>query len=643
MTQLVGNSAGTPVSGVFPDSTAIVVQSYVATASGVATSASFYFLNTFATNHNFVIAVYDASNNLLATSQQGSTGTTSGLKTVSFSSGPTIVSGTTYKLGVQPDGFIDVAGTGTGEQSNSQSPVTFPTPPNPFASNNSDTPGILFITLDGTSGNPIACDSKSRATSTAALTTGISLAEVGSAEATSTAALSTTIRLAETATARSVVTVAFATGAALAVNALAESVVTAALTSAIPVAATSSSETTAVAALTNWSTVVLGGVLYPGPGSITDPLFWPGPLPTVGTTIYYDGTHITIASDGEISADTNDCQAVVQFFDGLTWQIGTVVITPFMAAYSIDIVVATAALTTTIALQAVSSARSAVTANLTGLAAALNANALAMAASVASLGVGILLLSSSSVESTVVANLAGGAVMSATAASESSSSAALTTQVSMQSAASTYSLGLASLSTSISLSETARAYSLASATFDVGAAVMSATASATSRAAAAITTQIPLQALSTAPSFALAQLSTGMPLLSAALCTAHTQALLTITAYHPGKIKMQIGSVVLPQDSEQQVTATYLDYVGVPYVPQSVRYKIEAPRYKSTVVDWTSVTPDVSNLILIGAANNLMDARSKLVEARRVTVEVTAPGNGVRTDVSYYYLIRYFG
>jgi hypothetical protein len=148
MTQLVGNSAGTPVDGLFPANGDIVGQSFVATASGVATTASFYFLNLFATDRNFIIAVYDASNNLLATSNQGSTGTTSGFKTVSFAAGPTIVSGLTYFLAVEPNGTIDVAATGTGESSLAQSPVTFPTPPNPFASNNSDTPGILFITLD---------------------------------------------------------------------------------------------------------------------------------------------------------------------------------------------------------------------------------------------------------------------------------------------------------------------------------------------------------------------------------------------------------------------------------------------------------------------------------------------------------------
>lgn len=153
MTQLVGNSVGTPTSGLFPDGTTILTQSFVASASGTATTASFYFVGTFATDRNFVVAVFDNADDLLAVSNQGSTGTTSGWKTATFASGPAISSGVTYRLGVFPDGTIDFATDGGTDQALYQSGLTFPTAPDPFVSNGSDNAGLLFIYLDGTAGD----------------------------------------------------------------------------------------------------------------------------------------------------------------------------------------------------------------------------------------------------------------------------------------------------------------------------------------------------------------------------------------------------------------------------------------------------------------------------------------------------------
>jgi hypothetical protein len=150
MVQLVGKSSGTPVSGTFPDGTTIMSQQFVATASGTATTGVFYYVNTFATSRDFVIVVYDSGENLLATSNQGTTGTSDGFKTATFSSPPTITSGQTYRLGMFPSATLDFAGTGTGEQALYQNGLTFPTAQSTFVSNGDDTPGLLFIYLDGT-------------------------------------------------------------------------------------------------------------------------------------------------------------------------------------------------------------------------------------------------------------------------------------------------------------------------------------------------------------------------------------------------------------------------------------------------------------------------------------------------------------
>jgi hypothetical protein len=91
----------------------------------------------------------------------------------------------------------------------------------------------------------------------------------------------------------------------------------------------------ATGTLTNWATVTLTAPLYVGPGGLLDPeITWPYGAPVVGDVISYDPTYITIESNSEIVSTSNNCTAVVQFFDGTRQNIATVTITPLMVGYA---------------------------------------------------------------------------------------------------------------------------------------------------------------------------------------------------------------------------------------------------------------------------------------------------------------------
>jgi hypothetical protein len=271
----------------------------------------------------------------------------------------------------------------------------------------------------------VAADAQSEASQSAALTTVIRAAADSLVETSSAGALTTQIQTAAAAAAYSSAVASLTTGAGvIASTSRGTCAVAAALSTSIACAAVSSGDATTVAGLTNWATVTLSGTLYAGAGSAVDPLFWGSPIPTVGTTLYYDATHINIATNGEIDSDTNDCSAIVQFFDGSTWQIGTIVITPFMVAYSVATQPSTATLTTQIALASDQKAKSSVTANVGG-SAALNATVWAMAASIAALTTGIALLGSASSETSAVGTLSTGAGFAAVSSVQSRASLSL--------------------------------------------------------------------------------------------------------------------------------------------------------------------------------------------------------------------------
>lgn len=81
--------------------------------------------------------------------------------------------------------------------------------------------------------------------------------------------------------------------------------------------------------LTNWTTVTLAGTLFNGNGSAISPYLWTtGPAPTVGTTLYYDATYITIYTDAQTSSSVGTATTLIQWFDGTQWWSAELAYTP---------------------------------------------------------------------------------------------------------------------------------------------------------------------------------------------------------------------------------------------------------------------------------------------------------------------------
>jgi hypothetical protein len=124
---------------------------------------------------------------------------------------------------------------------------------------------------------------------------------------------------------------------------------TGALATAIKLAAAMADSDAAASVLTDWSSVTLVAPLYTGVGGILDPnAVWSNGAPTAGDTVYYDGTNMTIQTDGEIVATSNDFSALCQWDSGGAWSAMAVVVTPGFVSYLTDQTTALGALSTAI-------------------------------------------------------------------------------------------------------------------------------------------------------------------------------------------------------------------------------------------------------------------------------------------------------
>jgi trimeric autotransporter adhesin len=370
----------------------------------------------------------------------------------------------------------------------------------------------------------IEADATAIATMSAALTTAIRLGANANSLAAATAALNTGIQLNAAALDVVSATASLSTGNGLAANALNVVQATAALTTQIKLGATAVDVATATGALTNWTTVVLEAPLFTGQGGILDPVFWLDSVPEVGDTLYYDATHITIYPNGEISSDTNNCSAVVQFNDGVEWVFGLVIITPDLVASAINVSSASAQLTTLIKLAAAANALASATAALTtgvGLAATaqdvvtvtgslstdikLAAQAQALAGASALLNTQILLMAQAGAVATATADLRSFTPLSAVALASSAAFGNLSTNILMQATAQGITTVTAALDTQVRLA---------------------AAASSAADASANLSTSIKLAASATDVVTASANLDTNTSLAAAAICLATATAML---------------------------------------------------------------------------------------------------------------------
>lgn len=202
-------------------------------------------------------------------------------------------------------------------------------------------------------------------------------------------------------------------------------------------------EAAITAALTNWATVTLTGPLYNGLGGALDGYLWTTPKPQIGTVLYYDATNITIATDGEISSTSDNCQAVIQFNDpSAGWTYAVVDIEPGEVSYALG--------------------ESTLTATLSGAAQAMSATVAALAHLSDALSTTIKLASTSGGDATLSGVLTGGAQLIASAAALASMAPQLTTHIPLLIAAQALARVSDQLSTSFALATNAAAQASAS-------------------------------------------------------------------------------------------------------------------------------------------------------------------------------------
>jgi trimeric autotransporter adhesin len=386
---------------------------------------------------------------------------------------------------------------------------------------------VVFL-KEGGAAAALASAAADSSSATGNVTTGITPAAGASDTTTASGNLSTGVRLAGAASDTSIATGTIG-GAALTGSGADTTSAGAALTTGIQAAAAAADSSAASGTLTNFASVVLTNPLYTGVGGILDPHFWAGgSTPGVGTTVLYDPTHIAIATNSEISSDINDCRGVVQFFDGTTWQVGLVIITPGMVAYADVSAAVTDALTTAIPLLSAGTNLGTITAALTAQITPASAAADVSTAS-GSLITAIRLLSTAVDTSTAGGTLPGGsAPMGATASDSSSASASLSTIIELADAATTVVSAAAALLTSIQMGVAATSISSATGTLGGAQATLVGNASDSSTSIAALSTQIQASGAATDLAISAGALSTAIRMVAGALdTTAATGSLAT--------------------------------------------------------------------------------------------------------------------
>jgi hypothetical protein len=368
------------------------------------------------------------------------------------------------------------------------------------------------------------------ASASGVLSTQIRLGAAAADVSSSAGALSTAIRLAAAATDATAASGSLAAGAVLAATALDVATATAALSTAIRANGQAIDVATANGTLTNWASVTLSGTLYTGQGGALDPNFWLDSVPQLGTTLYYDATHITIYPNAEISSDVANCAAVAQFFDGTDWALGLIVFTDQLAAVVKDVASSSAAMSTAINLAAAASALTTVVAafstgaglNAVGadVAAAsgalttkipLSALAIDVATAVGALTTQIKLGAVASDVVTANAQINGIISLQAAASVTAAASAALTAQIRPAANAQVQATGVASMTTAINAAASAADIASAAASLNSAIVLVAQAADAVS-SIAALTTSRPLVAAAIDIATAVAVISTGIRL-----------------------------------------------------------------------------------------------------------------------------------
>lgn len=289
------------------------------------------------------------------------------------------------------------------------------------------------------------------------------------------------------------------------------------LATAILAAAAATDATSAGGTLTNWASVVLAAPLYTGEGSILDAsAAWSNGAPGAGDTVFYDGTYLTIETDGEIVATSNSFSALCQWDNGGTWSYLSVIVTAGFASGATVTTEAVASLATGVQLVAAAQAMTAAAAQLNTqieLDGAISSVTTAAAALTAAVKFAATAIDDSSGSGTLVgtANKLAGS-----ASDNSNASAVLNTQITMLGAAVDLTTALGDLATQIRLGANAVSISGAQGSLETGIRV-SGSGSASITGAGVLSTSIKLAGAANSASAAAATLLTAIQAVAGAV------------------------------------------------------------------------------------------------------------------------------
>ena len=114
-------------------------------------TAEFYKMGT--NDRTYRVLIYDSSGDLVATSSDGTTGTTEGIKSVPIT-GTTLVSTETYYVAIWSSGYLDVArNADTWKGRNTASTFADAVPPDPLPAGTSTNHGLYAVRIKNSNGD----------------------------------------------------------------------------------------------------------------------------------------------------------------------------------------------------------------------------------------------------------------------------------------------------------------------------------------------------------------------------------------------------------------------------------------------------------------------------------------------------------
>ena len=97
-----------------------------------------------------------------------------------------------------------------------------------------------------------------------------------------------------------------------------------------------------------------------------------------------------------------------------------------------------------------------------------------------------------------------------------------------------------------------------------------------------------------------------------------------------------MATVIVKENDGHAVRVTWRDSEGNPFIPSTVRWRIDCMTTGQTLQSWVSLTPgSVSNIDIPGSSNRIISAANSS-EVRQITVQANAGLASQRTVVGEY-------